>query len=136
MSGTPANSSPPTYAQLEALVAELRAQVQLLTAQVAGLEAQLKRTSPSPSQPPSADPPWFQRPPKPPTGRKPGGQLGHPGHFRQRLEPTRIQVHLPSHCAGCGHALPAAAGPHDPPPLCQQVLELPQQPLELIEHQS
>jgi len=126
----------PTYAQLEELVSKLTAQVQLLTAKVAELEAKLKRNSTNSSQPPSADPPWFQRPPKPPTGRKPGGQPGHPGHFRQRLEPTRVHVYVPTQCAGCGHALPAAAGPRDPAPVCQQVLELPRQPLDIIEHQS
>ena len=96
----------------------------------------LNRNSSNSSKPPSSDPPWQRPAPKSPSGRKPGGQPGHPGHFRVRLQPTSIQSYIPQNCSACGLSLPPSPAPDDPPPICHQVLELPQQPLEIVEHQS
>jgi transposase len=43
------------------------------------------------------------------SGRKPGGQPGHTGHERPRVEtPDRIEEVLPQQCKHCGTALPQA----------------------------
>jgi len=50
-----------------------------LEAKVEALETQLKRSSKNSSQPPSSDPPQIKvGPKKQRSGRKPGGQPGHP----------------------------------------------------------
>jgi len=72
----------PRCAELEKRIAEL----ELL---VRKLQEQLNLNSSYSSIPPSANP---LNAPKPVnkrlTGRKPGGQTGHPGHFRRRLLPS------------------------------------------------
>ena len=108
----------------------LRAQVVALTAQVAELTARLGQNSTNSSRPPSSDPPGTRSSPPapPPGGRRPGGQPGHPGHFRQ-LRPAdtvdQIVACLPERCHGCGAALAAVADAHDPADECRQVVELP-----------
>src|SRR4029453_15560140 len=74
----------PGCAALAAEVAELRALVIELQAQVAELTARLNQNSGNSSKPPSADPPDVRasRPKPPPSGRKPGGQPGHQGVTR------------------------------------------------------
>ena len=50
------------------------------------------------------------------SGRRRGGQPGHPPHLKQLLPPervNRIQTFLPRHCAHCGSALPAQPAPHE-----------------------
>ncbi len=79
------------------VIAELKGQVAELRAQVRDLKARLNMHSGNSSIPPSANPPSAPRfPPKPPTGRKPGGQPGHKGHSRVRLPVERLKdvVHL------------------------------------------
>lgn len=115
---------------------KLRAELDELKLELKRLKQQINRNSSNSSKPPSSDPPWQRRPPSSPTGRKPGGQLGHPGHFRTALQPTSIRPYIPTQCEGCGHALSEVAAPADPPPIRHQVLELPAQPLEIVEHQS
>jgi hypothetical protein len=54
-----------------------------LEAEVRELTARLKQSSQHSSQPPSSDGPHVKRkPPKPASGRKPGGQSGHPPQQR------------------------------------------------------
>jgi transposase len=119
---------------LEQLVAEL-------TERVGQLESRLVQNSSNSSIPPSANPP--QAPPpvvKKPTGRKPGGQPGHTAHLRQRLPPERltgpIQYYLPDTCEACHDDLALAPGPDDPEPRWHQVVELPEFPVEVTEHQA
>lgn len=107
-----------------------------LDARIKELEARLKRNSSNSSKPPSSDPPWQRPPPSPPSGRKPGGQPGHPGHFRAPLQPTAIVAHIPKQCECCGCALCELPAPCDPAPSRHQVMELPQAPIDIIEHQS
>ncbi|MBN9520456.1 IS66 family transposase, partial [bacterium] len=46
---------------------------------MADLEARLNQTSSNSSRPPSADPPHARpAPPRTPSGKRKGGQLGHP----------------------------------------------------------
>jgi hypothetical protein len=60
---------------VEGQIAGLQAHAAALEQGVRDLEAQLRQNSSNSSRPPSSDPPQApQRPRKPPTGRKPGGQ--------------------------------------------------------------
>lgn len=113
----------PNCARLEREVRELREQVRALT-------ARLNRDSSNSHKPPSSDPPWAPppSPAEPPTGRKPGGQAGHPPHRRLRLPAGRVDRvvdHRPRACARCGAALPRDGSPGDPAPSWHQVAELP-----------
>jgi transposase len=115
----------------------LRAQVATLTAQVAALTARLGQTSANSSRPPSSDPPGKRAPPPQPSGRRPGGQPGHPGHFRALLDVSAVDEVIgcrPALCAGCGAALPAAAGATDPPEERRQVWELPPMAVVVTEY--
>jgi transposase len=115
---------------------KLRSEIDELRAELKRLKQQLNLNSSNSSKPPSSDPPWQRRPPSSPSGRKPGGQPGHPGHFRTPLQPTSVLVYVPASCESCGHALSQEPAPADPSVLRHQVLELPQQPIEIVEHQS
>jgi len=55
------------------------------------LEAKLGNNSSNSSKPPSSDPPWKSSAGKPRSGKKHGGQPGHPGTFRQRLSFQRVK---------------------------------------------
>jgi len=109
-------------------ISVLRGQVAALQAQVEALTAQLRQHSGNSSRPPSSDPPQQRPPPTPPSGRRPGGQPGHPGRFRALLDAgavAEIIACVPARCAGCGAMLAAAAGATDPPDERRQVWELP-----------
>ena len=126
----------PTYAELWA---EFQAQRQLLQQQqtliaelqeqVRELTARLNQNSANSSRPPSSDPPGVRRPKKAATGRKRGGQPGHPGTTRCAFPPERVAQrveHFPDACGHCGSVLaapPDAAGAVTP--RCHQVVELP-----------
>jgi transposase len=76
---------------------------------------------------------------KEPTGRKPGGQPGHPAHLKRRLPPERLhQVipFVPRRCAHCHGSLPARPGPNDPEPSWHQVAELPAVVAQVTEYQG
>ena len=86
----PEDASPIPYldvrdAEIAALRAEnatLRTQVGQLLQRVQELEARLAKDSHNSSKPPSSDPPFKKPPPRSlrtPSGKKPGGQKGHPG---------------------------------------------------------
>lgn len=115
---------------------KLRSELDALKAELQELKERLKLDSRNSSKPPSSDPPWRRRPPSSPTGRKPGGQPGHPGHFRAALQPTAVLPYIPKQCECCGLPLCEQAAPSDPEIIRHQVLELPQQPIEIVEHQS
>lgn len=138
---------------LEALVNELRAQNALLLARqavllaenaalrarVAELERRLGLNSSNSGKPPSSDGP--QKPPartsslRERSGKRPGGQTGHPGKTLSRVEtPDAIVDHYPPACAGCGAPLnPAMATGH----ASRQVFDLPEpQPLLVTEHRA
>jgi transposase len=73
------------------------------------------------------------------SGKKPGGQPGHPPHLKELLPPERVQrtvTYLPKECGYCRSALPKGAGPHDPPPVRHQVAELPKLTAEITEYQG
>jgi transposase len=119
--------------ELEALVARLQEQIVELT-------NRLNQNSNNSSRPPSTDPPWKKNnSPKPKSSRAPGGQPGHPGHYRELLPPERVTktvAHVPHSCANCGHPLPQKRQLDDPEPTRHQVLELPELPVGVTQHEG
>jgi transposase len=109
-------------AVLEQQVVVLLAQVASLQAQVADLAARLGQNSQNSSKPPSSDGPGVKRrPPRTPTGKKPGGQPGHAKQQRPLLPPDEVLTVLPEACRHCGTPLHG----QDPQPWRHQVLEIP-----------
>jgi transposase len=113
-------------AELEALVQELR--------------IRLDRNASNSSIPPSANPPGAPRPViKARSRRKRGGQPGHPGYFRRRLPPDRVDAvvdHVPERCAACHTPLPEEASPGDPEPTWHQLAEIPDPAVIVTEHRG
>jgi transposase len=123
----------PQCAQLLKRVAELEALVR-------DLQQRLDQNSSNSSIPPSANPLGAPKPVvKAPSGRRPGGQKGHPGHHRHRLPPERVKSivpYIPTICTECQAPLPAEPGPGDPEPSWHQVAEIPELAAEITEHQG
>lgn len=122
-----------------AYLAALEAAVATLSARVAELEARLGQNSSNSSRPPSSDPPGARAAAAAAHGqRRPGGQPGHPGHWRalRPVEAVDTVVRLaPEACAACGAALPAAAAPGDPPDQRHQVVDVPPVQATITEYQ-
>ena len=109
-------------AEVVALLTSQGRRIAELEALVADLQRRLGQNSSNSSKPPSSDGPHVKpAPPKPPSGKRRGGQPGHPRHERARREPTRVLDVKPCSCSRCGSAL---AG-DDPDPAWRQVVELP-----------
>jgi transposase len=107
--------------------------------QIADLQARAHQNSGNSSRPPSSDSPGV-RPhlKRKPSGRKRGGQQGHPGHARIQLGADQITAqveHRPVQCPGCtlplDVPLPAEGGP-----ICVQVWEIPPITAEVTEHRG
>lgn len=131
----------PGCRQRDERIAQLERQLAEHAARLRELEARLGQNASNSSIPPSANPP--QAPPpvrKQPTGRKPGGQPGHTAHLRQRLPAERLTEpvvhHRPTVCEACQHDLPEAPRADDPAPRWHQVVELPELPMHVTEHQA
>ncbi len=106
-----------------------------LTARVEELEGQLAKDSTNSSKPPSTDLPK----PKPKSlrtksGKRPGGQNGHPGTTLSVVEdPEHVVIHNPRECEGCGKGLAGIeASGHDR----RQVVDIPAVGLEVTEHRT
>jgi transposase len=115
-------------ARLESLEA-LEARVHTLQEQVRTLEERLNQTSRNSSRPPSSDPPQVQRPKRPHSGRRRGGQPGHRGQTRTLIpveEVDEVVPIKPAQCAGCH----APLWGDDPQPFRHQVIEIP--PIEPV----
>jgi transposase len=110
-------------------------QIALLTAQIEDLQARLSKDSHNSHLPPSSD--RFKRQPKSlrkKSGKKAGGQPGHPGQHLQMVEtPDQVINHGVETCPACQHDLREV-------PVLQlerrQVVELPPKRVVVIEHQA
>jgi len=102
--------------------------------------ARLNRNSSNSWIPPSANPLDAPKPVvKTPSGRKPSGQTGHPGHHRHRLPPERVNKivpYVPTIYTHYQAPLPAEPEPGDPEPTWHQVVELPALAAVITEHQA
>ncbi len=120
------------------LVLDLQEQIDGLSERVQKLEDQAAKHSGNSSKPPSSD--GLSKPkPKPrslrrSSGRKPGGQAGHPGHTLEvTAHPDQIEVHEVDQCPHCDHDLSTVqAEGHT----CRQVYDIPPVQIEVTEHQA
>jgi transposase len=116
---------------------ERDARIAALEERVAALEARLSDLlKPRTPRPDVALP---KGPEKKPTGRKPGGQPGHPPHLKVLLPPERVThtiVYTPTECEHCHAPFPNEATPQDPPPVRHQVAELPELAAQITEYQG
>lgn len=122
-------------AALQAENAALREQVQALLARVQELEGRLAKDSHNSSKPPSSD--GLKRKPRSlrqKSGKKPGGQPGHPGHTLPLVEaPDAVVCHRPAQCGSCQTPLDGIAAERVER---RQVRDLPPVRLVVTEHQS
>ena len=122
---------PPAVRTYIRALESVAAQVVALTARVAELEARPNQNSSNSSKPPSSDGPHVKpAPPRPPSGKRRGGQPGHPRHDRVILPPDEVIDHKPDRCRRCAATL---AG-DDPNPLLDQVLDLPVKLRHVVHH--
>jgi transposase len=128
--------------QLAALLEQNRAQRAVIAAQsarIAELERRLGLNSTNSGKPPSSDglnkQPARTKSLRDVSGKKTGGQKGHPGSTLRRTdEPDATVDHFPGTCRGCGGALDQAdaAGFN-----ARQVFDLPEpQPILVTEHRA
>ena len=133
----------PSYDELAALVvqqaqviAELQEWVAALEAENAELKRRLGMDSTNSSKPPSSDSPFTKPAPtslRRKSGRKPGGQPGHPGSTLALVDnPNERKRHEPGPCAGCGASL---AGAPEVGLERRQVFDLPPITVRVTEHQ-
>jgi transposase len=122
---------------LKKLVAQLlplQEQLAQAQARIKDLEDRLAQDSRTSSKPPSSD--GLGRLPRSsrrPSGKRPGGQTGHPGHTLVMVEqPEEVVRHRPEVCSQCGEDLSVVAGS-----LAErrQVLDVPEIRLVAHEHQ-
>lgn len=122
--------------ELRCEVAALRGEVGVLRAENSELRRQLGLDSRNSSKPPSSDSPFTKPTPKSlrgKSGRKPGGQPGHPGSTLRLIDDPKERLrHEPGPCAGCGADL---AGAPEVGMERRQVVDLPPMKAEVTEHQ-
>jgi len=81
----------PAQAALWMIIDGYERRIVRLEREVAEVREQLRRNSQNSSKPPSSDGPHVKRkPPKEPSGRKPGGQPGHPVHRRTLMPVEQV----------------------------------------------
>src|SRR5437763_10575597 len=122
---------------LKALVAELhplKEQLAWANARIKDLEDRWAQDSRTSRKPPSSD--GLARLPRrsrPPSGKRPGGQAGHPGHTLSMVEqPDEVVRHRPKVCRQCREDLSAVPGRVAER---RQVLDVPEIRLMAHEHQ-
>jgi transposase len=117
-----------------ALIEQMQAAIAALTARVQHLEDQLATKSHNSSKPPSSDglaKKTKSRRQK--SGKKPGGQPGHPGRtLEMAAHPDHTVGHFPARCPCCGEALADVAATDVER---RQVFDLPRVGVEVTEHQ-
>jgi transposase len=114
---------------------QVQQQITALKNQIRELEARLNKDSHNSSKPPSSDGLGKKPTPhslRPKTGRKQGGQKGHPGTTLTFSDTPDIRVpHIPSCCGGCGASLEEAQVVAEQ---TRQVVDLPPLRLLVTEH--
>src|SRR3954452_13198244 len=142
---TPCGDSAPAATSSDAVITALQAENALLRAEnaallgrLAELERCLGLNSRNSGKPPSSD--GLKKPPRvsslrEPSGRKTGGQTGHPGETLRRTEtPDATINHYPKACAACGEPLTEAMAIGH---VARQVFDLPEpKPLIVTEHRA
>ena len=120
---------------LYALFEQQAAQLAAVTARVQQLEARLGGHSQNSHRPPSSDGPRKPaRSQRAPSGKRPGGQPGHPGQtLAMTALPDRVVEHQPAHCASCGADLAGVAAVSVQR---RQVVDLPPLRLVVTEHRA
>lgn len=121
--------------ELTTRVEQAQHEVANLTTRIEELEARLNKDSHNSHQPPSSDG-LGKRPRslRKRSGKKSGGQVGHLGVTRVRVDdPDTVIVHGPTVCAGCGASLESVpeVGRER-----RQVIEIPVPRPEVTEHQA
>ena len=107
-----------------------------LVERIERLEAERAKDSHNSGKPPSSDPVRVPKSLRSKSGKRPGGQPGHPGAtLEMRSAPDAVIVHAATHCAACGRVL---AESHDEMVdgvvERRQVFELPPTKLSCTEH--
>jgi transposase len=110
--------------EAQAYILALEARVAALEATVRALMERVQQDSRTSSRPPSSDPPGRARLRRRPSGRRPGGQLGHPGQTRPLVPEEDVDVMIPLMPKECARCQPPLAG-DDPQPQRHQVCEIP-----------
>lgn len=116
-----------TPKSVQDVVIELLRRVQALEGEVGKLREQVGRNSGNSSQPPSSDGPGVEvkkEVEKKHSGRKQGGQAGHPGAQRKLVAVEELKAEYdvkPARCRQCGEELSG----EDPTPYRQPVAEVP-----------
>lgn len=112
------------------------------------LKAQLGTHSGNSSTPPSMDKPKTKAEQKKARAKarkrrkkgdrkKQGGQPGHKGHSRERVEdPDHTQTHIPDQCPKCSGPIDKSCIQSKIDPIWHQIFELVLRPVEVTEHQS
>lgn len=121
--------------------ATLREQMTALLERVQELEARLAKDSHNSSKPPSSDGLKRQLPRtrslRRSSGKKAGGQLGHPGETRHRVAaPDAVVEHRPAACAACQAPLAESARVEIVARERRQVQDLSPIRLRVTEHQA
>ena len=105
---------------------EAQAIIRILLAKIAELEARLNKTPRNSSLPPSSEHPHAKpAAQREKSGKKRGGQPGHPKHGRALIPTAQCQAVViikPSHCRRCNERVTGS----DPEPLRHQVWEIPE----------
>jgi transposase len=121
--------------KLQAEVRELHCRNFQLGRRNVELEALVTKDSHNSSRPPSTDPPWAKRTKSlhRPSGRRPGGQVGHQGStLRRSARSNRVVEHQPRECRHCHCTLVEGQVVRH---LRQQVWEVVPAKLKVTEHQ-
>lgn len=90
--------------RLTAELGETQGENHRLRRRLRELEGLITKDSHNSSRPPSSDPLWRKRTRnlRRPSGQRPGGQAGHPGHTRPLAQrPSRLVMHRPRQCRHC-----------------------------------
>jgi transposase len=126
---------------LQAQVVALRSENSALQERVRALEARLGQDSSNSSRPPSSDPPQATAKGKRRsvrTGRKRGGQPGHPGSFRSLLPVEQVDavvVVVPEVCRWCQQPFAEGKARRHGQVWRHQVVELPPPAVRVTEYQ-